>query len=121
MTVMLEQVECVVTSPKSPALSSADLAIFEKLTAEGLLTLQAVTDRMPKTAGGKRMSTSSLFRWIVRGKLAVKLEAVRLYGGKFWTTMPAVGRFLAAVTIHEQQKQRTAAKDRERDTRRFDG
>jgi hypothetical protein len=65
--------------------------------AEGLLSLVQAAALLPPVRG-KRVATSSLFRWIIRGKHGVKLEAIQLHGPGWWTSKPAIARFAAAVT-----------------------
>lgn len=42
---------------------------------------------------GEKVSTSALCRWILRGKEGVKLDAIRLNGGGWWTSREAIKRF----------------------------
>jgi hypothetical protein len=83
--------------PPSPAPSAA---VAERLMAEGLLSLVQAAALLPPVRG-KRVATSSIFRWIVRGKHGVRLEGIRLHGGGWWTSKAALARFAAAVTASE--------------------
>lgn len=47
---------------------------------------------------GEKVHTSSLCRWILRGKSGVRLDAVRLNGGGWWTSREALSRFAAALS-----------------------
>lgn len=49
-------------------------------------------------ARGEKVSASSLCRWILRGKEGVRLDAVRLNGGGWWTSREALARFAAALS-----------------------
>jgi hypothetical protein len=80
-----------------PTLTPVEQETASRLIAEGLISLPAVAKMLPNVHG-KRVSTSAIFRWIVRGKIGVKLEAVRLAGTGWWTSQPAVARFAAALT-----------------------
>lgn len=75
----------------------ADPAVAERLISEGLISLVTAAAMLPPVRG-KRVSTSSIFRWIVRGKHGVKLEAVKISGEGFWVSKPALARFAAALT-----------------------
>jgi hypothetical protein len=47
---------------------------------------------------GQKASPSALCRWILRGKEGVRLDAVRLNGGGWWTSREALSRFAAALS-----------------------
>jgi hypothetical protein len=72
-------------------------AMAERLMAEGLKSLVEIAASLPPV-NGKRVSTSSILRWVLRGKSGVKLEAIRLHGGSWFSSMPAVARFASALT-----------------------
>jgi hypothetical protein len=69
----------------------------ERLIGEGLKSLEEIAQSLPPI-GGKRISTSSVLRWVLRGKAGVKLEAIRLHGGHWLTSMPALARFSSELT-----------------------
>lgn len=74
----------------------------QRLIDEGLISLTEAAKLLPPVRG-KRVSTSSLFRWVVRGKHGVKLEAIILNGCGYSTSKQAIGRFAAALTHAIQQ------------------
>lgn len=78
--------------------------IAERLLDEGLISLSQAAELLPRVRG-KRVSTSSLFRWIVRGKHGIKLDGVVLNGSGYWTSKAALARFASALT-HYQQTER---------------
>ncbi len=84
---------CQVASPE----------IAARLLDEGLISLVTAASLLPPIRG-KRVSTSSIFRWIIRGKHGIKLEAVRLHGPGWHTSKPALARFAAALTHAEQTR-----------------
>lgn len=47
---------------------------------------------------GQRVHTSSLSRWILRGKMGVRLDAIRMNGGGWWTSREALSRFAAQLS-----------------------
>ncbi len=81
-------------------------ALAERLLSEGLISLLTVAASLPPVRG-KRVSTSSIFRWIIRGKSGIKLEAIRLHGGSWWTSQAALARFAASLT-HQDNRVRNA-------------
>jgi len=78
-------------------------ALAMQLMNEGLISLAKAAAELPLVRG-KRVSKSSVFRWIIRGKRSVKLEAIKLNGTNFWTTRQALARFAARLSSlpHEQ-------------------
>jgi len=50
---------------------------------------------------GERVATSTLCRWILRGKSGVRLDAVRLNGNGWLTSREALARFAAALSALE--------------------
>ncbi len=76
-------------------------AVAERLMSEGLISLVTAAASLPPVRG-KRVSTSSIFRWIVKGKHGVRLEATKLHGTGFWTSRPALARFAAALTAADR-------------------
>jgi hypothetical protein len=83
------------------ALPMPSASVAERLLTEGLLSLVEASKLLPPVRG-KRVSTSSLFRWIVRGKGKIKLEGVRLHGSGWWTSKAALARFASAITAQAQ-------------------
>lgn len=75
-------------------------AVAGRLLDEGLISLAQAAALLPPVRG-RRVATSSLFRWVVQGKRGVKLEAVRAGGPGWWTSRPAVARFLAALSVRQ--------------------
>lgn len=47
---------------------------------------------------GQKASPSALCRWILHGKQGVRLDAVRLNGGGWFTSREALARFAAALS-----------------------
>ena len=47
---------------------------------------------------GQKASPSAMCRWILHGKQGVRLDAVRLNGGGWWTSREALARFAAALS-----------------------
>lgn len=85
-------------TPARPIVESGiSPAMAERLISEGLIDLAAVAKLLPSVRG-KRVSTSSILRWILRGKSGIRLEAVRLHGASWFTSTPAVARFAALLT-----------------------
>lgn len=78
----------------------ASPAIAERLMEEGLLGLVQIAAMLPPIRG-KRVSTSSIFRWIVKGKHGIQLEAIRLHGSGYFSSKAALARFAAALTAAE--------------------
>jgi hypothetical protein len=72
-------------------------AVAERLMSEGLKSLLEIASALPPVRG-KRVSTSSVLRWVLRGKQGIRLEAVKLHGSAWWSSMPALARFSAALT-----------------------
>lgn len=86
-----------VAEPVSPV----SAAVAARLMDEGLLSLVQIAAFLPPVRG-KRVSTSSVFRWITKGKHGVKLEGIRLHGGGYFSSKAALARFAAAVTQAER-------------------
>ena len=93
------QFDCAEIARTQPG-TSPELA--ERLIVEGLISLVAAAALLPPVKG-KRVSTTSIFRWIVKGKSGIKLEAIRLHGSGFWTSRPAMARFASALTARESK------------------
>ncbi len=69
----------------------------ERLMAEGLKSLEEIAESMPMVKG-KRVSTCSVLRWVLRGKSGIRLEAIRLNGGRWFSSAPALARFASQLT-----------------------
>jgi hypothetical protein len=72
-------------------------ALAERLMAEGLKSLEEIAASLPPIRG-KRISTSSVLRWCLRGKNGCKLEAIRCHGGMWFSSVPALARWSAELT-----------------------
>jgi len=71
--------------------------VASRLLDEGLISLTQAAALLPPVRG-KRVAKSSLFRWCVKGKSGIKLEAVRLGGPGLWTSKAALARFASQLT-----------------------
>ena len=78
------------------ALARAD-EMAKRLISEGLISLLEASKFLPPVRG-RNVSTSSVFRWICRGKGGVKLDGIKLHSGLWWTSREALIRFAAALT-----------------------
>jgi hypothetical protein len=72
-------------------------ALAERLMSEGLKSLEEIALSLPMVKG-KRVSTSSVLRWCLRGKSGCRLEAVRCVGGQWFSSLPALARWSAELT-----------------------
>jgi hypothetical protein len=72
------------------------------LQTETLLTFSQATKYLPRH-GGKKAAPSTVYRWASDGHQGVKLEWLKLPGGKF-TSLEAVERFAAALTTLETRR-----------------
>lgn len=75
------------------------------LISENVLSFGQAAKRVPPTRAGRPTSPSTIWRWFSHGCRAadgrlVRLEAVRL-GGRWVTTLEAIGRFSAQLTCAE--------------------
>lgn len=78
-----------------------------RLQNEGLLSLKQACKHVPCEKGNRgHVWPNTLLRWILRGKGGVKLEAVRGAGSTWYTTRPALARFMARVSTTDLQTQR---------------
>jgi hypothetical protein len=77
-------------------------AIAERLMDEGLISLSEAAKKLPparrRNGGVRHCSGAALVRWILDGKRGVYLEACRGIGKGWWTSRPAVRRFVAALS-----------------------
>ena len=70
---------------------------IERLITEGLASLSQAARLLPAVRGRRRHS-STIHRWIVRGKRGVHLEGFQGADGTWWTSRPALARFFAQLT-----------------------
>ncbi len=75
--------------------------IADRLFVEGLISLVQAASLLPPIRG-QRVSASSIFRWITRGKLGIRLEGIKCHGTGYYTSRQAMARFAAALTLREQ-------------------
>lgn len=90
------------------------------ITNEPVFPLSEIALRLP-TLGGKRIHTSTLWRWCLRGSRGIRLEHLRL-GRRVLTSLAAVERFglacASAGSVHRQipvrrdQSRSAAVRDR---------
>ena len=77
-------------------------AMAARLMDEGLIALSKAAKLLPPARRGKgiveHVRPTALIRWIRFGKKGVHLEACRSAGKTWWTSKPALARFLAAVS-----------------------
>lgn len=71
--------------------------VAHRMLGEKLIPLGKAATFLSATRGEK-VSPSSLCRWILRGKHGVRLDAVRMGGGGWWTSREALARFAAALS-----------------------
>jgi hypothetical protein len=80
-------------------------AIAGRLLNEGLISLSEAAKLLPparrRNGGVRHCSAAALMRWILGGKRGVYLEGCRGTGKTWWTSRPAVIRFLAALSGRE--------------------
>jgi len=67
------------------------------LLAEGLITLTEATRYCPRRRGGRKVHTSTIYRWATRGSRGVWLEVVDTPSG-LCTSVPALQRFFDRLT-----------------------
>jgi hypothetical protein len=65
------------------------------MTGERMVTFAEAAALLP-TLHGKRVSTTSVWRWARKGLFGVRLEAIRI-GARFLTSVEALDRFNLAV------------------------
>ena len=70
------------------------------LIDEQVLTFAEATTRLPRL-GGRKIHTSSIWRWATKGVRGVRLEA-RLLGGRYVTSLEALDRFAATLVRNRQ-------------------
>lgn len=69
-------------------------------TKEHLITLSEAAARLPRR-GGRKVHTSTLWRWARKGLRGVHLQYVRL-GGRIYTSDEALNRFANALAALDQ-------------------
>jgi hypothetical protein len=62
------------------------------LKTETLLPLSEAAKKIPPNRSGKKVHTSTVLRWILKGVKGVALEGTRL-GGRWLTSLEALQRF----------------------------
>lgn len=67
------------------------------LDGETGIRVSAVPAILSKMNGGKRVSRSTVHRWLTAGIQGIRLEGVRV-GGTWYTSIEALRRFLTATT-----------------------
>lgn len=67
-------------------------AVATRLASEQLLSLTEAAATLPHVAG-RKVSASTLWRWVLHGKRGVYLDAVRGHGRGWWTSREALIRF----------------------------
>ena len=89
---------------------------------EGVLTFSEAAAALPRL-NGRRVHTSTLWRWATKGVRGVRLECRRL-GGRYVTSLAAVDRFASALAeagpptpshVRESRQRQRTAKQREHD------
>jgi hypothetical protein len=63
--------------------------------SNAVFSLLELTGKLPRNNNGRKISISTIHRWIVRGVRGVKLSSVRI-GGRRYVTARALSEFLAA-------------------------
>ncbi len=63
---------------------------------ESLLTFRQAAGRLPGRPDGRPFRAATLYRWLRLGVHGVRLEAQRI-GGRWYTSLAAVQRFLDAL------------------------
>lgn len=64
---------------------------------EQLIRLTKVPDHLPGTDQGNRVHPATIYRWVSRGIRGVRLETVRIGGGRY-TSIEALHRFIEATS-----------------------
>ena len=67
------------------------------LASETLIRLEDARDHVPSSRQGKKLSRAVVYRWALQGVGGVKLETVKIGGGRF-TSVQAIQRFIRART-----------------------
>ncbi|MBL8841268.1 MAG: DUF1580 domain-containing protein [Planctomycetes bacterium] len=77
---------------------------------ERTLSLPEAAKFVPRRRAGRKVATSTLYRWITRGVRGVRLESMAA-GGGLVTSREALERFFATLTALRRPAPRTAAQD----------
>lgn len=80
-----------------PAASRDWAAIAARLAGEPPLSLTQAAAMLPRVAG-RKVSASTLWRWVMHGKRGVYLDAIRGHGNGWWTSSAALERFRVALS-----------------------
>ena len=71
---------------------------------EALVTLTDAAKMLPRVGGGKRIHTSTIWRWMRKGCKGIFLEYVRV-GSKIATSSEALNRFFILLADADKAKQ----------------
>ena len=77
---------------------------------EELLTFTEATKILPKRRRGRKVATSTLYRWAKRGLRGVRLEVTQV-GGTMCTSRAALRRFFNRLTVAAQREVQTSRQD----------
>ena len=72
-------------------------AMIERLLAEGVISVTSAARTLPSCRTAVRCA-EGVTAWIRRGKRGIKLEGFFGSDGTWWTSLPALARFFAALT-----------------------
>jgi hypothetical protein len=79
-----------------------DITTTRRLREEGLLPVVEACRLVPSERGQKRhVSRGTMLRWILTGKLGIRLEATRQGGDAWYTSQGALDRFFDAIRERE--------------------
>jgi hypothetical protein len=73
------------------------VAAAQRLSQEKLYSLAEIAQFIPRCRG-KKVHTSSIYRWIMHGKNGVRLDGVQASGSGWFTSREALARFWAGVS-----------------------
>lgn len=110
--------------PTYPAASQPPREIFtpwgrkmQGTLPTNLISLAQAARLLPASADGRRISPSTLFRWITRGTRGVRLRAWRL-GRRLYTTDTALNEFAATLSALPPARRNIPARSRPQTQRR---
>lgn len=88
--------------PATPTATPPPAPLPINVATETLLSLSQAAKRFPPFRQGRPVSASTVWRWafdgvVITGGSRVRLDVVRL-GGRWLTSVEAIGRFIAAQT-----------------------
>jgi hypothetical protein len=94
------------TTTNQPKQQQPDFAASaERLANEQLYNLSEIAKFIPRSRG-KKVHTSSIYRWIIHGKNGVRLDGVQASGSGWFTSKEALTRFWAAVSARRLETPR---------------